>query len=363
MKLTLRNTPTHGARQTYGASLSGSKRDTGRRLAKRSRRILALTVLGVSIGFGSGCSMLSNAQRKLANTECLDEFMIEHRNKVMAEKAWYRVQHCYRNHPYWKDLRAGFIEGYLDVATGGSGCTPVVVSSSYWGWKHQCGNGHAAVNAWFEGFPLGVKAAEEDGVAYYNQIRMNSVPVVASSPMNGSLAPTPVAPAPVAVPPGLELGEGETLVPGAITYSEQDHESSGDLVAPSMPVMEALPGPIESIMAPPERDPNLGASTEPFEQHDRRPMPVATTPVVVTEEPETTTTPSLPESEPGMASLLNEQDERETLVATIQPEFTPEKSSDPPVELEPRGTNVSEPSDSEIEAVIAEIFGDGSDAP
>ena len=214
-----------------------------RKKGQRRRWIVALA-MGALLTGGTGCTMLSGLSNKLTDTECLDEFMISHRNKVMATKAWLRVENCYRDHPSWKDFRAGFIAGYMDVATGGSGCTPVVVSSKYWGWRHQSAHGQNSVNAWFAGFPYGVKAAEEDGIAHFNQIQMQSVPV-ARPAMTGSMAPKPVEPVPVAEPPtplpsGIILGEGETLVPDKTEVRDMPME--GPTVVPP-PAGEIIEGP------------------------------------------------------------------------------------------------------------------------
>ncbi|MCM2373195.1 hypothetical protein [Aporhodopirellula aestuarii] len=208
---------------------------------------------------------------KLNNSECVDDFMIGHRNKVMATRAWLRVKHCYRGHRYQKDLRAGFIAGYLEVATGGSGCTPTVVSPQYWGWRHQSGNGQAAVNAWFEGFPLGVKAAEQDGIGHYNMIRLNAVPHVTSN-MTGSAAPTPAGPIPQPVPmgtnlpPGIKLGDGEMLVPGGVIMLDIDLESGDvDTDTEAEPV-EVIPG-VES-----DKDADSEGKADPFsDELGRRP--------------------------------------------------------------------------------------------
>jgi len=233
--------------------------------------------------------MMGGLQSKLGNTECVDEFIISHRNKVMATKAWFRIAKCYRNHPYKKDIQAGFMEGYMEVATGGSGCTPTVVSPQYWGWKHQCHSGQAAVNAWFEGFPLGVKAAEEDGIGAYNMIRLQNVPFVnTSQSMNGSMAPTPAAdcPAPVAparpvqqrLPPGIVLGEGETLVPGQITFAEPGSEpietGGGDDAGPNTngegPTTAPTPDPFsDDGPAPPEKEDALDQGLGKFQQPTR----------------------------------------------------------------------------------------------
>jgi len=196
-------------------------------IESRTRRRVKRWTLGLALGMTTvgltGCTMVNGLQMKLDNSECIDDFMISHRNKVMAARAWLKIKHCFKNHRYPKDIQAGFIAGYLEVATGGSGCTPTVVSPQYWGWRHQSGSGQAAVNAWFEGFPLGVKAAEQDGIGHYNMIRLNAVPFVTSN-MTGSASPTSAVghPMPMAtgLPAGIVLGEGETLVPGQLSVQE-----------------------------------------------------------------------------------------------------------------------------------------------
>lgn len=229
--------------------LNGSARRRSRR-----RSIAAVLGLGLLVTSSTGCTMLGGLSGSLTDTECLEEFMIGHRNQVMATKAWLRIQDCYKQNPCWKDLRAGFIDGYLEVAEGGGGCTPTVVSSDYWGWRYQCAQGQCSVNAWFEGFPLGVKAAEQDGIGHYNQIRMNmNAPYIPPQAMTGTMAPTPAiapAPVPVGLPPGVILGEGETLVPGQIQF--QDVQSGTPALPMNAPMAdpEVLQRPAAGVQAP-----------------------------------------------------------------------------------------------------------------
>jgi hypothetical protein len=270
---------------------------------------------------------MGGLQSKMTRSECIDDFMVSHRNKVMASKAWLRNSHCYKSHRHMKDLRKGFIDGYMEVATGGSGCTPAVVSSDYWGWKHQSGDGQSAVNAWFEGFPLGVKAAEQDGVGYYNQIRIQTPTRPAPAAMTGSMAPTPVAPAPpvsttTSLPPGIQLGEGETLVPGRITFED----ANGPAIDFPAEAPAKLPVPVKRAS---EKTPDLKADAldDPFSQ--------------------VTPTPSGNFTE-ATESFLSDLPEQETAT---------------PIDLVPKNvetpvsTNVAEPTQDEIDSVIEEIFG------
>ncbi len=136
------------------------------------RQIFALGFAGLLVGSSPGCTILSNMGSVFSASDACDEFMIGHRNSVMAAKAWYRVKPHYRNHPHRNSFRDGFIAGYIDVAEGGAGCTPSVAPSEYWGWQYQSPEGQQATNAWFEGFPHGAQAAEQDGVGHWGNIQL-----------------------------------------------------------------------------------------------------------------------------------------------------------------------------------------------
>lgn len=83
------------------------------------RRIFTLGFAGLLVGSSPGCTILSNLGSVFSASDACDEFMIGHRNSVMAAKAWYRVKPNYRNHPHRNSFRDGFIAGYIDVAEGG----------------------------------------------------------------------------------------------------------------------------------------------------------------------------------------------------------------------------------------------------
>ncbi|QEF98737.1 hypothetical protein Mal15_27920 [Stieleria maiorica] len=135
----------------------------------RLRSIVIAGTAAVMLASTSGCSLVSNAYRQIRKAEYLDDFMLAHRNKVFATKAWLREKHCHKNRPHLSEFKAGFIEGYIDVANGSNGCIPSIAPSQYWGWKYQSPGGQAAIDAWFAGYPLGVKAAEQDGVGFWSR--------------------------------------------------------------------------------------------------------------------------------------------------------------------------------------------------
>jgi hypothetical protein len=322
----------------------------------RNRRLWKRWILGLTLGVTAtgltGCTMLGGLQKKLDQSECIDDFMIGHRNKVMAARAWLRVKHCFKGHCYPKDLEAGFIAGYMEVATGGSGCTPTVVAPQYWGWRHQSGNGQAAVNAWFEGFPYGVKAAEEDGIGAYNMIRLNVVPY-ATPNMTGSAMPTPVmqttpVPMATALPPGIILGEGETLVPGGVIMqeigsgavsgdaeeaAETDAPKADEPVSPLDAEMDNKPADTEAEVDPfsdevGQRSNGLNSPNMEFSDYiSRDPNPAAET--------------------------VNQRSTVELVPRTT----TPVSVGVMPDSLNVEADDVSEPSQAEIDSVIEEIFG------
>lgn len=141
--------------------------------ARRERlaRLLGSVFAGAAvIAATTGCSSLSGLSASLEHCECVDDFVVGYRNSALAAKAWHEHKHCYANQPYIDHFEAGFRAGYESVAAGGNGCTPSIAPREYWGWKYQSPEGQAKVSAWFQGFPMGAKAAEEDGVGNWSQI-------------------------------------------------------------------------------------------------------------------------------------------------------------------------------------------------
>lgn len=143
--------------------------------SRRARRAWITSCLGVLVLGSTGCGSVTRGVDMMLQDvhESIDDSMVDYRNRALAEKAWIRIRHCYSHHQYHRDFKDGFVSGYMDVAAGGNGCTPALAPSEYWGWRYQSPYGQAAINAWFEAYPLGAKAAEQDGVGYWQNIRMN----------------------------------------------------------------------------------------------------------------------------------------------------------------------------------------------
>ncbi len=162
---------------------------TSSQLTMMSRQIIAFGCLSLLLAGSTGCSMTSGLTRKLSKSDCIDSFMIQHRNRTMAQKAWLCEKDRFCNRRHAKDFKQGFIAGYLEVAEGGNGCVPAIAPSSYWGWRYQSADGQNAVNAWFEGYPMGVRAAEQDGVGNWTEIRPSSMAQMQYEPFDPNMMP------------------------------------------------------------------------------------------------------------------------------------------------------------------------------
>ncbi len=211
-----------------------------RRVHRRRRwtrlLLLAVTVTSVTVS-SSGCTSIRAATKQLSQHEALDEFMVDYRNRAWSARAWLCRKDQFRNRHYLADFEAGFRAGYEDVAAGGSGCVPAVCPRSYWGWQYQSADGQGRMNAWFEGYPLGVQAAEEDGIGHWSHVA-----TAFTSPPPCQNCPTGAVLAVPAVPNPAQPNNGQPL---------------GPTLAPEIVEPEQLPVPFtESVSAPrvaPER--------------------------------------------------------------------------------------------------------------
>ena len=87
----------------------------------------------------------------------------EMKARRLANKTWrQQYAHCYCDRSNAKDIKIGFIDGFVAIALGRSGCPPLVAPKSTCTRKI---NGHK----WFQGYPLGVAAAESCGVREWNK--------------------------------------------------------------------------------------------------------------------------------------------------------------------------------------------------
>jgi len=157
-----------------------------------AQKLLLMATLGFLLYPAVGCTMASGLGQSLAHQERLDKFLVDYRNQAWAAKAWHCRKQKFCNKRYLSDFERGFRDGYASVAKGGNGCVPAVCPQSYWGWQYQTADGQARMNAWFEAFPMGVQAAEQDGIGHWGQLR-TSLPYPAPAAMGaGPMAPMPM---------------------------------------------------------------------------------------------------------------------------------------------------------------------------
>ena len=193
-------------------------------------RLVAAGCLAVAFTSSIGCRGLNHWRHEFQG--CVSNHMVDFSNRALAQKAWIREKHRFNDRQYVQEFKDGFIDGYLDVATGGDGCTPTIAPPKYWGWAYQTPHGQAAVNAFFQGFPFGAKAAEQDGVGYWNEIP--------TSGLSKALAP---------------YGSGaltEEVVPMPVPQTTPDADSARLTIESPSDELVASPPPATSPLQQPE---------------------------------------------------------------------------------------------------------------
>ncbi len=181
-----------------------SKPDGQRQNASVYKKLFAAFLVTASVAELPGCGTMQVAQDSYRYNSAWNSFVMKHRNQGLASKAWHRRKHHFCNEEHLDCLCDGFRAGYMSVAEGGDGCTPAFPPREYWGWEYQSAEGQRKVSSWFAGYPLGCKAAEEDGVGNWSQIQ-TSYGIQREYHQAGLLAPNQAPgmyPMPEAVPAG-----------------------------------------------------------------------------------------------------------------------------------------------------------------
>lgn len=97
-----------------------------------------------------------------------------YRNHVWANRAYnLRFGDCDRDFP--THFKQGFCDGYAAVCDGGDGYVPAVPPEQYWSYQYQSPQGAKCVNTWFKAYPLGVKAAREDGAGSFHKVYISKM--------------------------------------------------------------------------------------------------------------------------------------------------------------------------------------------
>ena len=95
----------------------------------------------------------------LAGCASLTDFHYEQTQRCRARGAWYEHGAATMPTAYGHDYRAGWKDGFYDVATGGKGCPPVVAPCRYWHPAQTIDHCDGARHAYYSGFQDGVAAA------------------------------------------------------------------------------------------------------------------------------------------------------------------------------------------------------------
>lgn len=153
---------------------SGPRNLPAQLLAKGRRKaavVAALTLMTLST---AGCSVVHNGYTAMSKNNSWNDTVVVLRNRSHSAKSWHRRKQNFCNERHCQDFCNGFRAGYEAMASGSDGCTPAFPPSEYWSWEYQSGEGQARTSAWFSGYPHGVRAAEEEGHANWNQIQMSA---------------------------------------------------------------------------------------------------------------------------------------------------------------------------------------------
>lgn len=103
----------------------------------------------------------------LAGCASLTDFHYEQTQRARARAAWHEHGVATTPATYASDYRAGWKDGFYDVATGGKGCPPVVAPCHYWQPAQILVDCDQARHAYYSGFQDGVAAALQYPQTHY----------------------------------------------------------------------------------------------------------------------------------------------------------------------------------------------------
>lgn len=213
-----------------------------RRSRRSMRNMLHAAILGgvaiTTLG-STGCTTTSGLFQSAGSNQIFDDVVTKYRNRTAAEKAWHCRKAGFGGQAENEVFKAGFIDGYVDIAEGGKGCTPKVAPKKYWGWRYQSAGGQNAAGTWFSGYPLGVQAAEEDGLGTFRRLPFCNLP---SCGPNGCGTADAVLPSPLG-PDGLPLTSADKdmeMMDGDVDVERLD----GPAIDPSGNLRPTLQSPL-----------------------------------------------------------------------------------------------------------------------
>lgn len=141
--------------------------ESDRKVRPRAHKVMLAFLVGCLLAQGVGCVNGPGG-------EIFNDQMGTYRNHVWARRAYnLRYGDCERDYP--DHFRQGFIDGYCATCDGGDGYVPAVPPEEYWGHQYQSPEGAKCVNTWFKSYPLGVKAAREDGAGAFQKVYISKM--------------------------------------------------------------------------------------------------------------------------------------------------------------------------------------------
>ncbi len=193
---------------------------------------MAILLLLASLSV-TGCYSFENG----SDSNFADRFFSGWRDEVWAKRA-YRLRYptCQSRHP--THFQQGFIAGYCAICCGDDAYTPALPPRNYWGYSYQSAQGQEMIDAWFSGYPAGVKAAQQDGAGKYRDVQVSRMVDAALRPNDdvwNQYSPTS-GESDVAVPlpmPNSEGSEGGSSTPPPVGIPSEPMSSWQD--APTLP--------------------------------------------------------------------------------------------------------------------------------
>lgn len=136
-------------------------------------------LLAISFGciLSTGCTISQGIRESIEYNDSVNDFVLNWRNSNWSQRAWAEREEQFAGQIHSDDFKEGFRAGYTEIAQGGVGCLPTVPPRKYWSWRYQSPDGQARVDAWFAGYPEGVKAAQDEGIGDWSSINVRTAAV------------------------------------------------------------------------------------------------------------------------------------------------------------------------------------------
>ncbi len=153
--------------EMFNSIVDGSSTHTATNTTQRFSRLICIVAMIGLLSQSVGCVSGPGAG-------VFEEPLGGYRNHVWSNRAYnLRYGNCDRE--FETHFKQGFVDGYQDMCNGGDGYVPAVPPEEYWSYQYQSPEGAKCVNTWFKGYPLGVKAAREDGAGSFQKVYISKM--------------------------------------------------------------------------------------------------------------------------------------------------------------------------------------------